>query len=232
MKRVKIFFFFIFVIGGNVLFAQTVILNVDRENTKTPAGGPNTAGYTHGYLALGFALPPDEAGSRVVFGSSANFSFGLRHKYKISGFYSLGWDMVFDFSEWKIKQEAGKTFPDTIIQDEQHFSTSDFGIGFYNRFNFDPNRGNTMGHYLDLGINGKWDFSNVETLKQDHPRGKATIDIDELKYPNVWQANVFARIGSGRWVLWASYRLTNLFKSNYQYNELPRLSAGVEVGLF
>jgi hypothetical protein len=89
-----------------------------------------------------------------------------------------------------------------------------------------------MGHYLDLGINGKWVFSTEESLKQDHPRGKATINVDELKYPKAWQANVFARIGSGRWVLWASYRLTNLFESNYNYSELPRLSGGVEIGLF
>jgi hypothetical protein len=43
---------------------------------------------------------------------------------------------------------------------------------------------------------------------------------------------LLARIGIGRWAFTGSYRLSDIFKTPYQMPELPRLTVGVEVGLF
>lgn len=231
MKKILSIFFFSVLLCTS-LRGQTVLLNVDREHEKVPDGGPNTEKFVYGYFSFGFAAPPDQAGSRVVFENSINTALGLRKKFRISGFYSLGWEASISFSDWKMKQTDGKTYPDTIKEDVQRFDVTDFSMGFFNRFNFDVHRGNNLGSYLDLGVTGKWAFAMTEVHKQDSPRGKATTRIDELNYTNVFQANFFARLGSGRWALWAAYRPTNFFIKKANYNELPRASAGIDIGLF
>jgi hypothetical protein len=41
-----------------------------------------------------------------------------------------------------------------------------------------------------------------------------------------------ARAGTNRYVITAKYRMSDIFKSSYAIPELPRLTVGVEVGLF
>lgn len=226
----SIFLFTVLLCTG--LRGQTVLLNVEREHKKVPDGGPNTKKFVYGFVGFGFALPPDEAGSRVVFENSINASLGIRKKFRIGGFYSLGWEASVNFADWKMKQADGKTFPDTLREDVQRFDVTDFGMGFFNRFNFDVHRGNTLGSYLDLGITGRWSFAMTEVHKSDSPRGKATTRIDDLNYTNIFQANFFARLGSGHWSFWAAYRPTNFFSKKNKYNELPRASAGIDIGLY
>ena len=212
--------------------SQTVLLNVDRENEPAYNKGPNTANYSHALFDFGFVLPPDNSGSRIIFGKSVSVSFGVRSKYKISRLYSMGWELHTGYCDYKLKQQIGKTFPDTILVDVQRFDVANLSLGYFNRFNFDVARGNTIGHYIDIGFRGKYNYSIQEVVKQKVAHGNATTKIDNLKYTNKLQAEIFASIGSGRYSLWIARRLSNIFKTEFGYSELPNTTIGLEIGLF
>ena len=55
--------------------------------------------------------------------------------------------------------------------------------------------------------------------------------ITHLKYYEPFNYGVLARFGINRYVIYANYRLSDLFKSSYNYAELPRLTLGVQIGL-
>ncbi len=214
-------------------YGQTVLLKVDQEKENIYNRGPNTEKFSLFFLKFGFALPPDQEQSRVVFENSVYMSFGFRKKYKLSKFYSMGWDLQSEFSDWKIKQVKSKTFPDTLTSwDVQRFDVGAFAISYFNRFNFDPKRGNTMGAFLDIGIIGKYNYSMVQIEKREVKIGDATTSTNNLAYTNKFQSDVFFRAGKGRVSLWAAYRITDLFKPSFGFKELPRTVAGIEVGLY
>lgn len=233
MKKTIQIVFLIFVICSMNGYAQTILLKVDQGKDSTFNKGPNTEKFTHFFLKFGFALPPDQEQSRVVFENSVYTSFGLRVKYKISKLYSMGWELQSEFSDWKIKQNKSKTFPDTLTYwSVQRFDVGTFAVSYFNRFNFDPKRGNTLGTFFDIGIMGKYDYSMVQVDKRDVSVGDATTRTDNLTYTNKLQSDLFARIGKGRVSLWTAYRITDLFKSSFGFKELPRAVAGIEVGLY
>lgn len=232
MKHTPIIFFILLFCLSVAVKSQTVLLNIDRENEPAYNKGPNTINYAHALFDFGFVLPPDYPGSRVTFGNSVCFSFGLRSKYKISRFYSMGWEFHTGFCDYNLKQQTGKTFPDTQLVDVQRFDVANFTLGYFNRFNFDVSRGNIIGHFLDIGIRGKYNYSMEEVNKQKVVHGNATTKIDHLKYANKLHAELFARIGSGRYSLWIAKRLSKMFKPEFGYSELPNTTIGIEIALF
>ncbi|UOQ77085.1 hypothetical protein MUN84_21970 [Hymenobacter sp. 5516J-16] len=56
----------------------------------------------------------------------------------------------------------------------------------------------------------------------------------DLRYVRRWPFGVGARLGSGRYVATARYRLSDTFnaQANPAYVELPRWVVGLELGLF
>ena len=232
MKKTPIIFIVLLFCISIGVKSQTVLLNVDRENEPEYNKGPNTTNYTHALFDFGFVIPPDNSGSRITFGKSVSISFGVRSKYKISRLYAMGWELHSGFCDYKLKQQTGKTFPDTLLVDVQRFDVANITWAYFNRFNFDVARGNIIGHYLDIGIRGKYNYSMEEVIKQEVAHGNATIKIDNLEYTNKWQAEVFASIGSGRYSLWIARRLSKMFKSEFGYSELPNTTIGIEIGLF
>jgi hypothetical protein len=146
----------------------------------------------------------------------------------------LGFEVEGQFTDYKLKQEKGKILPDTIINNiSGRLDYYSIGVGFYNRFNFDPQRGNYIGNYLDVGIIGYWDFSIKEISKNKLADGTTNrSSVKNLAYVNDLNAKLYSRLGFGHGSIYGSYRLTDLFKPSWNYPDLPRLILGIEFGLY
>jgi hypothetical protein len=214
--------------------AQTMILEVSRSADTIPTKrGPNLQKFSHGYINFGFIAGADEPGAKIIYGPSVEFGAGARKKYKISPLFSLGWELGANEKIFKLKQENGKSTPDSAINDVERMDYTSAYISFYNRINFDTHRGNYMGTFLDLGINGEWDFSISHIIKNTLPDGsKITSQITGLPFVNNINYQVFARLGKSHLSWYVAYRLSKLFKPIYHDPELPALSTGIDLGIF
>lgn len=231
MKKHSHLFFLILFLCSLSAGAQTVLLNYDKATEPKYDKGPNQKKFTQGLIKIGFVLPVSDR-QEIIAGNSVSWGFGLRKKFKISPLYSLGWEFQMDLTTYKIKRETGAlSLFGTPIEDRR-FDVSAVSLGQFNRFNFDVNRGNFMGTFLDLGVTGKYCLSMSEVYKYDTGYGTARTEVDDLDYVKKLQAEVFARFGYSHISLWASYRFTDLFKSKFQMQELPQVILGLEFGLY
>jgi len=237
MKKIKKawpIFLTVLCFAVNQSFGQTVLLEVDRSTDSiAPTRGPNLKKFSYGFLYFGFVAGEDKPGAKIIYGNSVDFGIGARKKYKISPLYSLGWELGSDTKIFKLKQSDGKIFPDTILNNAERIEYSSLYISFFNRFNFDNKRGNFMGTFLDVGINGEWDLSITHIIKNSLPDGSdIQSTISGLPYVNRFNYNMFARLGRSHLSVYASYRLSKLFKSSYSFPELPALTIGLDLGIF
>ncbi len=231
MKKQNHLFFLILILCNLSAEAQTVLLNYDKATEPKYDKGPNQKKFTQGLIKFGFALPVSDR-QEIIAGNSVSWGIGLRKKFKISPLYSLGWEFQIDFTNYKIKRETGAlSLFGTPIEDRR-FDVSAVSLGQFNRFNFDVNRGNFLGTFLDLGITGKYCLSMSEVYKYDTGYGTARTEVDDLDYVKRIQAEAFARFGYSHISIWASYRFTDLFKSKFQMQEMPQVILGLEIGLY
>lgn len=231
IKRTTLLFT-LFFLASSYCVAQTVLLSYDKATEPKYDKGPNQRKFVQGFLKFGMITPPDKEETQVKYGSSVNLGFGLRSKYKVGAIYSLGWELELDYTTYKFEKDPAILSPTGSIIDIRRFDATALKLGFFNRFNFDPNRGNFMGNYLDLGINAGYAYSMKEVSKYSTGYGSAVTKVGNLDYVNSFQSEVFAKIGHSRIGIWAKYRLTDLFESKSEKPELPRMSVGIELGLY
>ena len=196
--------------------------------------GQNLKKFSHAYFRLGFLASKDNAGARIIYGNSVNLGLGVRKKYKISPIYSIGVDAELQYTDYKLKQINGKILPDTVINNiSGRLDYSSLGLGFFNRFNVDPNRGNFIGSFIDLGMMGEFHFSIRSISKNKMPDETILKSVvKNLQYTNNTSVKIFARLGLGHFSIYGSYRLTYQFVTSSIYPELPRFILGMELGMF
>jgi len=221
---------------------QTVLLEQDvNADTIPKMVGPNLKHFSHFYFGYGFVLGADADGSKIKYGSSSDFVYGYRYKRKLSEFYAVGFDLFYHSTAFHLKQDSTKALPNNILHDDkgekEKLTFHNFSLGLYNRFNFGK-RGNYIGNFLDLGARVDWPFSVVHFTKDIYDianinnGGVVKTKTTRLVYTEPIYYNAFARLGFNKFVITASYRLSDLFKKEYDlYPELPVLIMGVEIGL-
>jgi hypothetical protein len=231
MKKILLLFLLLATIS---VHSQTVLLKVDRKTERVASErGQNLKRFTHFYLRAGMLASEDKPGARIIYGSSVNLALGLRNKFKIGSVYSLGYEIETEYTDYKFKQEEGKIVPDTIINQMGRLDFYSLALGFYNRINFDPGRGNFMGTYLDLGIKGEYHFSIKSITKNGLPDGEQLkTTTRQLNYVYNTNAHVYARLGFSHFSFYASYRLLDVFKPDYNFPDVPTVVAGFELGLY
>lgn len=220
------------------LFGQEILLEQDLEtDTLEDKRGPNLKNFSHMYFGYGFVVGPAEAtGSEVAYGKSTDFNVGFRYKRRISNLYALGFDLAYGVTSFNLKQQQGKLLPDTILHESEKINFNHFGLMIYNRFNFGK-RGNVLGNYIDLAAYGNYEFSVKHIYTERHLKPNAAnanitkVVNRQLTYTNPFNYGVQARLGFNRYVFYGSYRLSELFKSEFIYPELPRLIIGLQIGL-
>ena len=216
---------------------QDVLLEEDvKADTIKQTVGPNLKHFTHLYFDLGFIVGESETeGADINYGKSYTFSIGYRYKRKICNFYAIGFDISYYFMSYNLKQNIFKILPNDSIHNKEKLIFNNLGLELYNRFNFGK-RGNYIGNFIDIGAYGNWAYKIKHYTKDD-----INVDINKAKikqvtytglvYPEELNYGLRARIGINRYVLSATYRLSDLFKEIYDYPELPRLSVGLQIGL-
>jgi len=192
-------------------------------------------------------LGADAVGSEIKYGSSSDFVYGYRYKRKLSEFYAVGFDIFYHSTAFHLKQGPNKVLPNNILHDDkgekEKLTFHNLSLGLYNRFNFGK-RGNYIGNFIDLGARVDWAFSVVHFTKDRYEianinnGGVEKTKTAGLVYTKPIYYNVFARFGFNKFVITASYRLSDLFKEDPElykgydkYPELPLLIVGVEIGL-
>ena len=229
----SIIFLSTYVAGQDVLLEEDV-----KADTIKKTVGPNLKHFTHLYLDLGFIAGKSETeGADINYGKSYTFSVGYRYKRKISNFYAIGFDINYYLMSYNLKQENSKILPNDSLHNKEKLIFNNLGLELYNRFNFGK-RGNYIGTFIDIGAYGNWAYKVKHYTKDELDNADINnAKINEvtntgLVYPEELNYGVKARIGINRFVLSATYRLSDLFKEKYSYYpELPRLSVGLQIGL-
>jgi len=70
-------------------------------------------------------------------------------------------------------------------------------------------------------------IDNADTLGS----GQQKIILTKLKYMNSVNYGLTARIGYNRFVIFAMYRFSDIFKSSSDRIDLPRLNVGLQLGI-
>ena len=226
---------FLFLFGN----AQEVLLHEEvTADTITPTFGPNYRNFLHSFMGYGATFGGTEGpGTAIRYGNSGNFLFGLRYKYRVSNFFSWGTDAYYSGLFYAIKQDSSKVFPDTLINDKERLTFHNLSIAPYLRFNLEKKRGNRVGNFIDIGAYGEWTFRLSQFTRNKLPDGRVVrATATGLDYYHALNYGAMARLGFNRWIFFASWRFSDLFKTSKTHPflppELPRLTVGVQVGFY
>jgi hypothetical protein len=229
--KIRLSFILFFI--STLTFSQEILLSQEvEENIQQPMRGPNLKHFTMGYIGIGLPVFTNEDFIYTKFGASSTFDFGIRYKRKLSNTFALGLDLGMNFSDYVIKQETGKSIPDTVINDKEKFQINTLNGSAYFRVNI-GRRGNYIGNYFDLGAYYGWNMvKKHKTINENQEDEKVKLVTSQLKYIDDFSSGLLARVGISRFALTARYRLSDIFISSYFLPELPRLTIGLELGVF
>jgi hypothetical protein len=230
MRKIYLILALLFI--GQALTAQNVLLHKEVSDSEIVKFGPNLKNFRHFYFGLGFiAGKPDSTGSDIITGYSMNYLVGFRYKLRVTNWFAIGYDIDFTSYGYRLKQASSKITPDTILHDKEKLTFSDLGADIYMRFNY-GRRGNRIGNFIDLGGYADWVFSARNYMKDKIANGNVVeTTISHLNYFNPYNYGAVARIGFNRYVLFGYYRLSDIFKTSYNYPELPRITIGLQIGI-
>jgi hypothetical protein len=198
--------------------------------------GANLTNYNA--MIYGFGVhfgPTDSSGSDINSARSFYFTYGGRHKYKITSTYNLGIDYFFEYRNFGIAQSSSKVFASTIEHSKERYSQITFNIGLFNRFNLSK-RGNHLGKYIDVFITGIYSpFNRYYTFDKTNGGGSKYIKqvYSKLEFANKLFAQVGLRYGISFFQFQAFYRPLDMFKKTnlFPYPELPRFGAGIIIDI-
>lgn len=236
MRKVAIFLAFL--ISIFLANAQTVILEEEVKSDPDPSDiGPNKKKFSHFYIGAGAIVGASETDSVATkLSGSYEIIFGYRFKYRVSQLYSLGFDLNYNSKVFNIKQDSLKIFPNGVLHDREKLQLRNISASIYNRFNYGK-RGNYIGNFIDIGAYMDWSI-NPTYITYDKYAIVNSVGASNtrqlhkgLVYLNPFNYGLLARVGFNRYVFYGSYRLSDIFYSNYIYTELPRIVAGLQIGL-
>lgn len=241
MKKTGILLLFIFMIIG--ASAQKVLLeeNVKEDITKI-LKGPNLKHFHHAFIDFELiAGQSEDEGADIIPFRSKTLTFGYRYKYKVLRFYSVGFSINLENMIFALKQDSlSKLVPNSTVHDKENLVFNNIGAEIYNRVNFGK-RGNQVGTFLDIGVYGNWSFTakhyTVDDLDATNSSKAGLVEITnkELNYVETVHYGIRWRFGINRFMVSASYRLSNLFNEKYHDElvevELPKLTIGLQLGL-
>ena len=213
--------------------AQTVLLSEDvGKDTIKKTVGPNLRSFHHFYVSYGFLADKAEKGAGIKYGNSSDYNIGYRYKLRLSNHYAIGTDLWWGAYTYNLKQNKAKVLPDTLLNNKESMTFSNLSLGIYNRINFGK-RGNNVGNFFDFGAFGQYTYKLTHYTRNKMANGNIVqTHTTGLNYYTPLNWGLMARIGFNRYIINATYRMSNNFKSSFNYPELSRLSIGAQIGFY
>lgn len=197
--------------------------------------GPDQKSFWYLYLGYGGFADKGETGAEINTWKSNGFLLGLRFKRKISQVLALGYDLSMQNNHFNIAQTSDKMVPNTDLNDREKLIYNNLGLELYLRINL-ASREQKMGTYIDLGGYGNWSYRIRHEIRNEaialELHDRSIVTNRKLKYTEPLHAGLRARMGMNRVALMAEYRLTNLFKEDYSFPELPTIQLSLQVGIY
>jgi len=237
MKRILTIPLITVFLSGLNLSAQKVLF----ENKVDPDDfyqtyGPNEKNFNHFYFGAGMQILQGETGAAINYGTTYTKQIGLRYKRKLNNTFAIGYDLSWMKYNFNLKQDAEKLLPNSVINDREMLVLNNFCLELYYRINFGK-RGNYMGTFIDMGGYGNWAYRNKHVTVNDFDDdpgllyGRRIVTNRRLKYTQPFNYGVRGRIGINRFVIFCEYRLSGLFKEEFNLPEFPKLQIGLQIGL-
>lgn len=239
----QLFAFLFFAVSAllNPLFGQQVIME-ERVDTASPLTTPtvseNGKRFTHGYIAYGILPNIGYENHRDIGGYW--YSLGLRHRRKISGVLSITGDLNYNLQVNDYKPSAFLIDPFRVdletkgLRNRWHMVRASLGP----RFNFDPNRGDHTGIYLEIKPYVDLNFSRGFFIRQHDVDDDMKI-IQKYKGYSIDQFyfwGIETRLGFGSAAFVFSMRQSEMSFDNpsifIQDNSSIAYMFGIEIGFF
>lgn len=217
------------------IFAQEVLLEKEvNDSSFHHREGPNQKKFDHLYFGLGIVPGefPGNISSRIT--NSYLLDVGYRYKLKVNSFYALGFALGYHKYIYSLDRNLDFIVYSSGVKKERISLDYLYGEG-YQRINFGK-RGNTVGTFLDVGINFSWNAKSKHTWQatdnDDVLAGKKVVENSRLKYIERFGAEIIARFGINRYVLFTNYRIVSLMKDEFAGEaEFPEISIGIQIGI-
>ncbi len=183
------------------------------------------------HIGLSMAVPThEEVYMPVKYGSSYNLEAGFKYFYRPGSRYAIGTLFQYTCNTFELIDAAQNEIfvsgvPGTVRR--EYYRTSNLGTGFINRFYFFPQSSKPF--LLELGAYGDYSFSkryNVKTIENGEKNKYKYRDGSKF---SPFHAGLYGAVGKGKYLLFARYRLTNLFYNSASLTELPRFSIGIQI---
>ncbi len=221
-----------FILISSALSAQNVILHEKTENLYEKSKfGENRKHFLHPYFGFGFYLPGEDEG--IKYWNTNSFNAGLLYKYKLTDVFSTGVSLVYENLNFRFDEET-RIINDNQFNDKEKLIVHGMGPEYFIRINFDSDRGNYMGNFIDLGFYGKWLFNSA--YKTNNSSSEGIFNEKEVVYKGLNQLNNFSyganvRMAKDSFILFIDYRMSELFDDKYNYIDLPEFSLGFILSL-
>lgn len=210
-----------------------------QQDTAKIKYGQNRSFWDCSVLHFGVNANLIESGvpTRVITGS--NYGTSYLSKIRINQLLSLIVDFGYERYGYKVRQDGNKIFADTLKHKREKIALHTLHGGSFVRINFDklwgPRRGDHVGNFVDIGIDGSWNFFRryVVKDKNEDEKGFTKRVIRNMNFIKKWQYGLKARLGFNRLMLYGRYRISDLV-SQSQFNNtfLPRFTFGIGIGLY
>lgn len=215
-----------------VVSSQTILLEEDvYQDTLESSFGPNRKHYVHSFTNIGVIIGPSSEQLKEF--QSNEFITGVRYKYKLSKYYSLGVNFMYSNNTFR-KIPPISTNPNYEI-DRAKYNFNSFQLELFNRFNFGK-RGNIIGKFVDLGFYGSFIYNSKYYERKLILNNNTSISkYEETTFKNLQNVSAFnygisIRAGSEWFSIYSKYRFSNIFE-NKSGIYLPKLTIGAEFAI-
>lgn len=219
---------------SSVGFAQKQIIHQNlKQDTLKVNRGPNSRKFTHAYIIVGGVVPD----SKIVDPTLCHeFGFGWLKKRKLSNTISLGFDFALSYRNYRIKDTSYYALPPGSTLIKERLYTRNLQLKPWFRINIGKH-GNTLGKYIDVGAYGEWSFARTHYYKFENPKGTPEgVKGEYLLKKHDWflpfNYGVMLRIGSNKWSFYGMYRVSDMFKDNIFFKEMPRITVGINYAIY
>lgn len=206
----------------------------DLDGMTLLKSGPNKDKYTHLFLAYGFLLgEPESDSADIIYGKSSAFQIGLLFKWRVAKIMELGFDISYHYAAFHLEQDSSKLIPNRQLHDKEKMLFNDLMLTPFVRIKL-KNKYHSTGTFIDLGGFAGFTYRAVhytvdyKLVPNSH---RTKIRDIRLDYNQSYSYGAMVRLGFNRIIIYGKYRFSDLFKKEFNYPELPRVEAGLMIGL-